>query len=149
MSAKGHQTQFDISEFETEITEAEKSAVVNAISDAISRLRDQIKDDTLESMLRADPGSYQLRGDFTKDALDPEPLTQGVIIEPFLDALGHQNYGWEAGDLSDKRGEQADYAISLRDVENVDSSRLLIEAEPVNKSVVLQSGLDFAAGTLN
>jgi hypothetical protein len=140
MSAKGHQTQFDISEFETEITEAEKSAVINAISDAISRLRDQIKDDTLESMLRAEPGSYQLRGDFTKDALDPEPLTQGVIIEPFLDALGHQNYGWEAGDLSDKRGEQADYAISLRDVENVDSTRLLIEAEPINKSLTNTRG---------
>jgi len=92
-------------------------------------------------MLTADPGPTSSGGDFTKDALDPEPLTQGVIIEPFLDALGHQNYGWEAGDLSDKRGEQADYAISLRDVENVDSSRLLIiEAEPVNKSLTNTRG---------
>lgn len=73
MSAKGHQTQFDISEFETEITEAEKSAVVNAISDAISRLRDQIKDDTLESMLRADPGSYQLEETSPKTLSIPNP----------------------------------------------------------------------------
>ena len=140
MSATTSQTEFDISEFETEVTNEEREAIINAISNAVSRLRDQISDDTLESMLRADAGSYQLREKFTKDSLDPEPLTQGVIIEPFLDALGHQNYGWEAGDLSDQRGEQADYAVSLRDIEDVDSTRLLIEAEPINKSLTNSRG---------
>jgi len=38
--------------------------------------------------------------------------------------------GWR---LFDDRGEQADYAVSLRDIPNIDSSRLLIEAEPLNK----------------
>ena len=140
MSATTSQTEFDISEFETEVTNEDREAIINATSDAISRLRDQISDDTLESMLRAEAGSYQLRENFTKDSLDPEPLTQGVIIEPFLDALGHQNYGWEAGDLSDQRGEQADYAVSLRDIEDVDSTRLLIEAEPINKSLTDSRG---------
>ena len=87
MSATTSQTEFDISEFETEVTAQEREAVINAISDAVSRLRDQIEDDTLDSMFHAEAGSYQLRENFTKDSLDPEPLTQGVLIEPLLDAL--------------------------------------------------------------
>lgn len=57
MSAEGIQTQFDISEFETEVTESNQQQIVETISESISRLRDQIDDDTLESMLRADSGS--------------------------------------------------------------------------------------------
>lgn len=133
MSAEGIQTQFDISEFETEVTENDRQQVIEAINKSISRLRDQIEDDTLESMLRADPGSYTLRSDFTQDQLDPEPLTKNRVIEPLLDTFGYDNYGYEAGDFSEERGEQADYAISLRDIDSVDSTRLLIEAEPINK----------------
>ncbi|MFB6234917.1 MAG: Eco57I restriction-modification methylase domain-containing protein [Halopenitus sp.] len=143
MSAEGTQTEFDFSEFETEVSDADEDRIIETIAESIERLRDQIEDDILDEMFRAEPGRYTMRADFTRDQLDPEPLTKNRVIEPLLDVLGYDDYGYEAGGFSEQRGEQADYAVSLRDVESVDSSRLLIEAEPVNK--VLQDrghGLD-------
>jgi hypothetical protein len=49
MSATTSQTEFVISEFETEVTNEDREAIINATSDAVSRLRDQISDDTLQS----------------------------------------------------------------------------------------------------
>lgn len=39
----------------------------------------------------------------------------------------------EAGDLSEQRGQQADYVASLNDNAAINSNCLLIGAEPVNK----------------
>lgn len=133
MSTEGTQTAFDFSEFDTEVTEADEDRVIETIAESIDRLRDQIDDDTLDEMFRSDPGRYTMRSDFTRDQLDPEPLTQNRVIEPLLETLGSTDYGYEAGDFSEERGEQADYSVSLRDIESVDSTRLLIEAEPINK----------------
>ena len=135
MSAEGTRTAFDVAEFETAVTDADEARLIETIADGIGRLRDQIDDDTLDEVFRAQPGRYTMRSDFTRDRLDPEPLTQNRVIEPLLDALGYDDYGSEAGDFSAERGEQADYAIPLRDIEGVDSSRLLIEAEPTNKQL--------------
>lgn len=133
MSTEGTQTEFDFSEFETEVSETDEDRIIQTIADSIDRLRDQIDDDILDEMFRSDPGRYTMRNDFTRDQLDPEPLTKNRIIEPLLDSLGYEDYGYEAGSFAEERGEQADYAVSLRDIANVDSTRLLIEAEPVNK----------------
>jgi hypothetical protein len=135
MSAEGTQTAFDLSEFETEVLEADEGRLIEAIAGSIGRLRDQVEDDTLEAVFRADPGRYAMQEDFTRDRLDPEPLTKNRMIEPLLDALGYDDYGYEAGGFSAERGEQADYAVSLRGIDSVDSTRLLIEAEPINKSL--------------
>jgi hypothetical protein len=135
MSTGNAQTEFDLSEFETHVTDADEEHLIETIAESIERLRDQIDDDTLDAIFRAEPGQYTMRSDFTRDQLDPEPLTQNRVIEPILDALGYDDYGTEAGDFSAERGEQADYAISLRDIDSVDSTRLLIEAEPINKQL--------------
>ena len=133
MSAEGTQAEFDISAFDTDVTEAAEDRIIETIVDSIGRLREQIEDDILDEMFCSDPGRYTMRNEFTRDQLDPEPLTKHRIIEPLLDALGYEDYGYEAGGFGGTRGEQADYAVPLRDVDSVDSSRLLIEAEPVNK----------------
>lgn len=135
MSTEGIQTEFDFSEFETEVTEADEDRIIETIADSIGHLRDQINDDILDEMFRSDPGRYTMRSDFTRDQLDPEPLTKSRVIEPLLDSLGYDDYGHEAGSFAEKRGEQADYSVSLRNIDSVDSSRLLVEAEPVNKSL--------------
>ena len=121
------QTEFDLEAFETEVTET----VIEAITASIRRLRDQIDDDILEGIFTSDPGSYVLKSEYSLDRLDPEPITQNRVIEPLLDVLGYEEYGFEAGDFSSTRGEQADYAVSLRDIPSIESSRLLIEAEPL------------------
>ncbi|ELZ38750.1 hypothetical protein C471_09275 [Halorubrum saccharovorum DSM 1137] len=133
MSARDVQTEFDFDDFETEVTREDEDALIETIADSISRLREQIDDDILDGVFTSDPGSYILKSEYSQDRLDPEPITQDRVIEPLLNTLGYTDYGSEAGDFSTTRGEQADYAVSLRDIPNIDSSRLLIEAEPLNK----------------
>lgn len=133
-SANSAATEFVEQAFDTTVDEEDRVELLEVIDETISNLREQMKDDTLESMLRADPGSYLLRGSMTRDGLQPEPFTQQAVIEPLLDALGHE-YATEAGGLSGGRTMVADYTVSLRDYDDIDSTRLLIEAEPVNKKL--------------
>jgi len=134
MSA-GPQTEFDFEEFSTSVSREEEDAVIEAIAQSVRRLREQIDDKYLDEIFGRGRGEYTLRTDFTQDRLDPEPTTQDRVIEPLLDTLGYEGYGYEAGDFSDIRGEQADYSVSLRDIPNIDSTRLLIEAEPLKKQL--------------
>ena len=85
-------------------------------------------------MLRAGAGSYILKSGMTRDGLQPESFTQEAVINPLLDALGHE-YSTEAGGLSGGQTQVADYTISLRDYPDIDSARLLVEAEPINKDL--------------
>jgi len=127
-------TEFVADAFETTVTDEDAAHLLQTIGDAVSTLRDQIDDDTLERILRADPGSYQLTSSMTRDGLQPESFTQDAVIEPLLDALGHE-YSTEAGGLSGGQTRVADYTVSLRDHPEIDSTRLLIEAEPINKTL--------------
>ncbi len=127
------QTEFVQEAFETSVEDESELRLLEAIDDAVTRLREQIDDDTLEEILRADAGSYRLRSDMTRDGLQPEPFTQQAVIEPLLTELGHE-FDTEAGGLSGGRTMVADYTVSLRDYDT-DSTRLLIEAEPINKDL--------------
>ena len=127
-------TEFVADAFETTVTDDEADRFIQTIDDAVSNLRDQIDDDTLESILRADAGSYQLKSGMTRDGLQPESFTQDAVINPLLDALGYE-YSTEAGGLSGGQTQVADYTVSLRDHLEIDSTRLLIEAEPINKDL--------------
>jgi len=127
-------TEFVEQAFETAVSETAEDKLISVIDDTVRNLREQIDDDTLEEILRADPGSYTLRSGMTRDGLQPEPFTQQAVIEPLLDALGHE-YATEAGGLSGGRTMVADYTVSLRDHETIDSTRLLVEAEPINKDL--------------
>jgi hypothetical protein len=120
-------TEFVEQAFETAVSETTENELITAIDDTVSNLRKQIDDGTLEEILRADSGSYKLRSSMTRDGLQPEPFTQQSVIEPLLNALGHE-YATEAGGLSGGRTMVADYTVSLRDRENIDSTRLLVEA---------------------
>lgn len=134
MSA-GPQTEFDFEEFSTSVSREEEDAVIETIAESVRRLREQIDDKYLDEIFGRGRGEYTLRTDYTTDRLDPEPTTQDRVIEPLLDVLGYEDYGYEAGDFSSTRGEQADYSVSLRDIPNIDSTRLLIEAEPLKKQL--------------
>jgi type I restriction-modification system DNA methylase subunit len=127
-------TEFVEQAFETDVPETAENELIAVLDDTVSSLRDQIDDDTLEKILRADAGSYKLRSGMTRDGLQPESFTQQAVIEPLLDALEHE-YATEAGGLSGGRTMVADYTVSLRDDETIDSTRLLVEAEPINKDL--------------
>lgn len=107
-------TEFVEQAFETDVSETAENELIAVINDTVSSLRDQIDDDTLEKILRADAGSYKLRSGMTRDGLQPESFTQQAVIEPLLDALEHK-YATEAGGLSGGRTMVADYTVSLRD----------------------------------
>lgn len=127
-------TEFVTESFETEATREDVSALGETIADVVTDLRGEVESvDRLEALLRSEPGGDVLESRDTREHEDPEPFTQRKVIEPLLDALGYEEYAVEAGDLSDDYGRQADYSVSLRDVDGVDSERLLFEAEPMNK----------------
>ncbi|QCJ47241.1 Eco57I restriction-modification methylase domain-containing protein [Haloprofundus sp. MHR1] len=127
-------TEFVLEEFETGITGESVDGVATTIEDIVRELRVRINsDDKLEALLRSNPGGNVLTSAATTEQEDPEPLTQRVVIEPLFEALDYPELSVEAGDFSPEYGQQADYSVSLRDFDKVDSNRLLIEAEPLNK----------------
>lgn len=127
-------TEFVSEEFETEISDEVTRELAATIEDIIRDLRARItSDDQLEALLRSDPGGAILTSAVTVEQEDPEPLTQRLLIEPLFEALGYPKLSVETGDFSPDYGRQADYAVSLRNSDKIDSNRLLVEAEPLNK----------------
>ncbi|MFD1684275.1 Eco57I restriction-modification methylase domain-containing protein [Halobellus litoreus] len=132
-------TEFVTEEFNTEIQADAIEDVATTIADIVSTLRELINsDDQLEALLRSEPGGKVLMERYSVHHSDPEPLTREEIIEPLFSALDYPYLAPEAGDFSDKRGKQADYSVSLADCEFIDSNRMLIEAEPLNKKLEQQ-----------
>nr|ABQ75870.1 type II restriction enzyme, methylase subunits [uncultured haloarchaeon] len=127
-------TEFVEQAFETTVSETAENELIEKIDDTVRGLREQIDDETLEKILRAESGSYKLRSGMTRDGLQPESFTQQAVIEPILETLGHE-YKTEAGGLSGGQTMVADYTVSLRDYSDIESTRLLIEAEPINKTL--------------
>lgn len=82
MSTKGTQIEFDVSEFETQVSDAQEDRIIEAIADSIERLRDQIDDNVLNEIFRAESGRYTMRSNFARDQLDPEPLTKNQFLNP-------------------------------------------------------------------
>lgn len=129
-------TEFVAEEFDIEVQTAAIEEIAGTIEDLVATLRELINsDDQLEALLRSEPGQRVLMEQHSVHHSDPEPLTRGEIIEPLFEALDYPYLAPEAGDLSDERGKQADYSVSLADHDAIDSNRMLIEAEPLNKKL--------------
>lgn len=127
-------TEFVAESFETEVTDEAVEQAASIVEDAVRELRASVaSDDRLQELLWSDPGDHVLTEADTAEQEDPEPLTQRAIIEPLFAGLGYPDLSVEVGDLSPERGRQADYSVSLREYDEIDSGRLLIEAEPLNK----------------
>ena len=127
-------TEFVQSAFRTAVEDEDVEKFTNEIDEVISELRTRFeRDGLLEDVLRRESAKNGIKSSFSETNQDPEPLTQEVVIEPLLRALGYGTWYRETGDKSDERGNVADYSVPLDDHDAVDSSQLLIEAEPINK----------------
>lgn len=127
-------TEFDTEEFDTSLPTGATERLAAVVEGAVGELRSQISsDDRLEELLWSDAGAQVLKENDTDQRADPEPVTQQSIVEPFLKALGYHDIAPEAGDFSSTRGMKADYSIPLDGERNIESNRLLIEVEPLNK----------------
>ena len=127
------QTEFVTREFETSVTDEDRERVIEAIATAVSNLREQIADDRLEKLLRAESGNTVLKTEHTHENQKPESLTQQAVIEVLFEALGYDDLPTEAGSYSEDRSKIADYSMPF-DM-NGESNRLLIEAEPIGKNL--------------
>jgi len=127
-------TEFVETAFRTTVENEDIEELAGDIDEIIKELRNRFERDALlEDVLRRESAKTGIKSGFTKTNQDPEPLTQEVVIEPLLRSLGYSTWYRETGDKSDGRGNVADYSIPLGDYDAVDSSQLLIEAEPINK----------------
>lgn len=126
-------TEFVTEAFETKLADGAVESLATIVENVVRELRTNVEsDDRLEDLLR---GEDVLRGRDSIEQEDPEPLTKRLVIEPLFRELGYPDLSVEAGDFAEKRGQQADYSISLREVDSVESERLLVEAEPLNKKL--------------
>jgi len=127
-------TEFVETAFTTTVDDDDIEAFVTVLDSVVTDLRDRFeRDGLLEDVLRRESGKTGIKSGFTETNQDPEPLTQDVVIEPLLEALGYDTWYREVSGASDERGNIADYSIPLDDHDTVDSKQLLIEAEPINK----------------
>lgn len=125
-------TEFVAEEFDTTVTEEDEACLVEAIVGTIENLRVHIDDDRLEQLFRADPGTDVLRTKDSDERLQPEPFTQEAVIEPLFTALDYDSLSPEAGGYGEER-KRADY--SMRFDTDDEQNRLLVEAEPIGKSL--------------
>ena len=129
-------TEFVIEEFDTEVPEGAVEDLTQTIEQVVSDLRTRItSDDRLETLLRGQPGPDILHGNDITEQGDPEPFTQRQVIEPLFEALGYPDFTTEASGLTDEQRQKADYLFSLREFDAIDSERLPVEAEPLNKNL--------------
>ncbi|EMA55219.1 Eco57I restriction-modification methylase domain-containing protein [Halococcus thailandensis] len=129
-------TEFVLEEFETTVSESVVDDLAERITEIVRDLRSEVvSDDRLEELLRGDPGPDILHGTDLTEHGDPEPFTQRTVIEPLFDALGYPDFTTEASGLTDEQRQKADYLFSLREYDDIDSDRLPVEAEPINKKL--------------
>lgn len=129
-------TEFVIEEFETAVPEGAVENLTHTIEEIVSDLRTEIvSDDRLETLLRGQPGRDVLHGNDITEQGDPEPFTQRRVIEPLFDVLGYPDFTTEASGLTDEQRQKADYLFSLREFDAIESKRLPVEAEPLNKNL--------------
>jgi len=128
------QSEFVESAFKTSVTDEEIDEIIQTLDGVVSDLRSRFDtDDLLEAALRRESGKKGIKGSFSTNNQDPEPLTQQAAIEPLMTALGHDNWTTEVSGASGDRSRIADYSIPLDEYSSIDSKQLLIEAEPINK----------------
>ncbi len=125
------QTRFVTEEIDTTVDPATRTRVREALTDAVAGFRGALTDEQTAARLLT--GDDTLREADTAHKEDPEPLTKRAFLDPLFEALGYDDLAVEVGDRSDSYGKKADYAASFDPFEEIDSGRLLIEAEPVNK----------------
>lgn len=127
------QSEFDLSELGTSIPEDAPIELAHGIQDIVENIRERmVSEGRVVDVLRDGESIY---ADDSAEQEDPEPFTKGTVIEPILEDLDYPYLTREAGDYADERGEQADYSVPFRDYTQIDSERLLIEAEPINKEL--------------
>lgn len=128
------QSEFVQTAFETTVEDEDVERIADILDSIVLDLRDRFdRDGLLEGVLRREHGRTGIKSGFTVTNQDPEPLTQDLVIEPLLDVLGYDTWYREVSDESDTRGNVADYSIPLTEHDSIDSTQLLIEAEPINK----------------
>ncbi|WP_137287443.1 Eco57I restriction-modification methylase domain-containing protein [Halorussus salinisoli] len=129
-------TEFVTEEFDTQVPDDAIDDLATTIEDIVRDLRNHIgDDDLLQALLHSHPGGKVLEEKHSIEKSDPENLTVDDIIDTLFGALDYPYRAPEPGDLSDEYGNKADFGVSLREYDDIESKRLLIEAEPLNKKL--------------
>ena len=127
-------TEFVETAFRTTVEDEDVAHLASVIDTIVGDLRERFeRDGLLEDVLRRESGKTGIKSGFTETNQDPEPLTQEIVIEPLLEALGYDTWYREVSGAAEERGNIADYSIPIESHTAIDSTQLLIEAEPINK----------------
>lgn len=126
-------TEFNLESIQTTATDTELNSLATELQSITESVRDRIVSDTrLKNLLQ---NSDTLSSDDDVKKQKPEELIKNLIIEALLDNLGYPYAPQELNTPAEDENRWVDYSVSLDSYPNIDSTRLLIEAEPVNKNL--------------
>lgn len=127
------QTEFVTEEIDTTVDPAMRERLRTALAESVELFRDRLADES--TAIRTLTGDDTLTESDTARKEDPEPLTKRVFLDPLFESLGYDDLATEVGDKSESYGKKADYAANFDGFDGIDSDQLLIEAEPLNKTL--------------
>jgi hypothetical protein len=126
-------TEFNLESIQTTASDDELHALATELQSITENVRDRVVSDTrLKDLLQ---NNDTLTSDDDSKKQKPEEFTKNLIIEALLDHLGYPYAHQELNTPAEDEDRWVDYSVPLDSFPNINSTRLLIEAEPVNKKL--------------
>ena len=126
-------TEFNLESIQTTATEADLNVLATELQDITGSVRERIVSDARLKELLQNNDTLTSDDDIKKQK--PEELTKKLIIEEVLDHLGYPYAHQELNTPAEDEDRWVDYSVPLDSFPNIDSTRLLIEAESVNRNL--------------
>jgi len=126
-------TEFNLESIQTTATDSELNGLATELQSITENVRSRIVSDARLKDLLQNNGTLTSDDDNKKQK--PEELTKSLIIESLLDHLGYPYAHQELNTPAEDEDRWVDYSVPLDTHPNISSTRLLIEAEPINKKL--------------
>lgn len=115
--------------------ETPTAAEIDAFAEELARITDEVRrltvsDSVFRDLLR---GNRTIANDDNTLYQAPETFTKKYVIDELLEYLGYPYGHQEINTPADDEDQWVDYVVPLEKYPNIDSTKLLIEAEPINK----------------
>ncbi|MFC7018547.1 MULTISPECIES: Eco57I restriction-modification methylase domain-containing protein [Haloarcula] len=123
-------TEFTLQDLQTSVPDDIPLQLGNKIQDIVAKLRQRIDGDDLKDILK---NGTLLTSAHDQKGQAPEEFTKNVIIEQLFEELNFPYAHQEVNTPAEDEDQWVDYSVPLDDYPNIDSTQLLIEAEPINK----------------
>lgn len=126
-------TEFTLRDLQTSVPDDAAINLAEKLNNIVGRVRQRIISDSCMQDILRDDKLLQSADDTRNQA--PEDFTKNLIIDELLDHFDYPYRTQEVNTPTEDEDQWVDYSVSLKDFSDVESTQLLIEAEPINKNL--------------